>query len=158
MGPLERLIGSLYFFSFCFVPPRLNAKTLSDKALTCWPHLGPSLALSWFIFAPSRLILAPSWPTLAPSWPIMGPSWLMLAPSWLHLESSWPHLEPSWLHLGPSCLHLGTSWLHLVSVMPASWLHVDRFLQTYSLTLGCPIDLPLGENGAPKQKHVVIFP
>ena len=69
MGPLERLIGSLYIYFFLLcppAPPKLNAKTPSDTALACCPHLGFMLVPCWTIIAHLGSILAPCWTILAP--------------------------------------------------------------------------------------------
>ena len=47
-------------------PPKLNAKTLSDTALACCPHLGFILVPCWTIIAHLGSILAPCWTILAP--------------------------------------------------------------------------------------------
>ena len=54
----------IYFFLLC--PPKLNAKTLSDTALACCPHLGFILVPCWTIIAHLGSILAPCWTILAP--------------------------------------------------------------------------------------------
>ena len=96
-------------------------------------------------------------------------------PSWLHLGPMLDHHSPSWLHLGPMLDHLGSpkppqisfgspkaprakKYQKIASVRTASWLHGGRFLRSYSITLGCPIDFLFDENGCPKQKSVLIFP
>ena len=99
----------------------------------------------------------------------------LLPPSWLHLGPMLDHHSPSWLHLGPMLDHLGSpkppqisfgspkaprakKYQKIASVRTASWLHGGRFLRSYSITLGCPIDFLFDENGCPKQKSVLIFP
>ena len=98
----------------------------------------------------------------------------LLPPSWLHLGPMLDHHSPSWLHLGPMLDHLGSpeapqkcfgspkaprakKYQKIASVWTASWLHGDRFSRSYSITLGCPIDVPFVVNGCPKQKSVLIF-
>ena len=115
---------------------------------------------SFFFFVP------PKPPEVFPK-PPEAPQSANVAPSCLHIDPSWLHLESSWLHLGspkPPQISFGSpevprakTWLHLASVWTASWLHGDRFSRSYSITLGCPIDVPFVVNGCPKQKRVLIF-
>ena len=126
------------------------------------------LLSSFFFFVP------PKPPEVFPK-PPEAPQSANVAPSCLHIDPSWLHLESSWLHLGSILAHLGSpkppqisfgspeiprakNWLHLASVWTASWLHGDRFSRSYSITLGCPIDVPFVVNGCPQQKSVFIFP
>ena len=98
----------------------------------------------------------------------------MLLPRGTVVAAIMAHLGSSWLHPGPMFEHLGSpkppqisfgspevprakNWLHLASVWTASWLHGDRFSRSYSITLGCPIDVPFVVNGCPKQNSVIIF-
>ena len=125
MGPLERLIRSLCIYLLFVVPPRLGAKTLSDTALACWLHLGPSC---FILNHPGSFldhlgsILGHLGTILGHLASILAPSWLPLGPSRLHLGSVLHERDPRFNTFSRSEIHLGSIFRNL-EYLASIWAH-----------------------------------